>query len=443
MSSFFIGIVCSLIAPLFITFGLVVWEQRWSGHAIALNIFKGLLASLMYLSLLVILYLTDSDAEISPPSLQDRKRKPWSPDINGSVWGWLLLSGLIGITIGDNLWLGALQLIGARRVILVDSLKPFLASFFGYAFMDEEAVTRWGFVVGLCVTMTGIVITALEVDRAGRGWRREEQEGAEEVVGAAAGDDNDPLAVEKRCAKNKTDSVVELDDICLATASRDGVSRSRNKSPGSEESPRPLDDDQKIAGSPLGPSRPRDDVKETEEDIKARYTRGYICAFVNVIFDVYGATLVKLHCKQLNTLEVNFVRFGGAGVTLGLLATVYRCCFRPGESMWQDRRGDVAGSSDARTIEPPAWYRAPVLSRSDWIWVSGTVVLVTFSAPALAVYGLFSMPIGLNMTLTSTGPLWTIPVVYLMRDESVSRVGRVAAVLAVVGIVFLCLAVSR
>ncbi len=38
----------------------------------------------------------------------------------------LLLSGFLGVTVGDNCWLQALQRIGTRRSIMMDSVKPFL-----------------------------------------------------------------------------------------------------------------------------------------------------------------------------------------------------------------------------------------------------------------------------------------------------------------------------
>lgn len=69
---FFVGVLCSLTAPLFITTGLVIWEKKWAGHAVALNIFKGLLAALLYLCLLVILYACEKDEEVSPPDPQFR-----------------------------------------------------------------------------------------------------------------------------------------------------------------------------------------------------------------------------------------------------------------------------------------------------------------------------------------------------------------------------------
>lgn len=48
-----------------------------------------------------------------------------------------MLSAMLGIVIGDNTWLRALRLLGARRVILVDALKPWLAAVLGHFLLDE------------------------------------------------------------------------------------------------------------------------------------------------------------------------------------------------------------------------------------------------------------------------------------------------------------------
>ena len=46
---------------------------------------------------------------------------------------WLAFSSLLGIVIADTLWrLAALQILGARRMIAIDALKPFVAAFMGY-----------------------------------------------------------------------------------------------------------------------------------------------------------------------------------------------------------------------------------------------------------------------------------------------------------------------
>ena len=48
----------------------------------------------------------------------------------------LVLSGVLGITIGDVVWLHALKSLGARRLILVDSVKPFVGT-------DSQTYSAW------------------------------------------------------------------------------------------------------------------------------------------------------------------------------------------------------------------------------------------------------------------------------------------------------------
>jgi hypothetical protein len=72
----------------------------------------------------------------------------------------LILSAFIGIVVGDLLWLEALQLIGARRVIVVDTLKPFCAALFGYLLLGESV--NWFSGLGMLLTMTGVLFVSLE-----------------------------------------------------------------------------------------------------------------------------------------------------------------------------------------------------------------------------------------------------------------------------------------
>ena len=53
---------------------------------------------------------------------------PTSPANFYFVLAVLLVSGFIGVTVGDIFWLQAVREMGARRVIMVDSLKPFLGT---------------------------------------------------------------------------------------------------------------------------------------------------------------------------------------------------------------------------------------------------------------------------------------------------------------------------
>ena len=70
--------------------------------------------------------------------------------------GWfLVVSAFIGITIGDNCWLIALRLIGARRVIMVDAIKPFASALLAWPVFGEE--TSYLTIIGMTVCTVGIV----------------------------------------------------------------------------------------------------------------------------------------------------------------------------------------------------------------------------------------------------------------------------------------------
>ena len=92
-----------------------------------------------------------------------------------------------------------------------------------------------------------------------------------------------------------------------------------------------------------------------------------------------------------------------------------------------------------RATKPdPPWYLFPDLSRSAWRNVTFAVFFVTFIGPTLATYGLFELPLSLNVPLTSVGPIYSIPIVYYVRRERVSWVGWIGAVLTVSGVAVLC-----
>ena len=50
-------------------------------------------------------------------------RLPW-PHFPATATGWLILSGIVGIGLGDSCYLAALKEIGPRRTLLLESLAP-------------------------------------------------------------------------------------------------------------------------------------------------------------------------------------------------------------------------------------------------------------------------------------------------------------------------------
>ena len=139
---FALGLGAGLLSPLMMTIGFIIWDKSWIGSAATLNIFKCSIGALLFLFTIIVLGHSDLHEFAS---------------LNA---GMLMLSSFLGIVIGDNMWLMALQLIGARRVILVDSIKPFLASIFGWWILNET-ISAFGY-LGMAVTIVGVLIVSLE-----------------------------------------------------------------------------------------------------------------------------------------------------------------------------------------------------------------------------------------------------------------------------------------
>jgi len=72
---------------------------------------------------------------------------------------YLLLSSLLGIVVGDSAELEALRLVGARRVLVVDTIKPFAAAILGKLLINEAFhVAAW---FGMFLTAFGIYIVLM------------------------------------------------------------------------------------------------------------------------------------------------------------------------------------------------------------------------------------------------------------------------------------------
>lgn len=75
-----------------------------------------------------------------------------------------MASSAVGILIGDWTWTEGLKCLGARKVILMDSLKPFLAASVGWAFFDEKFNNPLKASIGLVLTAVGVALVGLEVE---------------------------------------------------------------------------------------------------------------------------------------------------------------------------------------------------------------------------------------------------------------------------------------
>lgn len=82
------------------------------------------------------------------------------PEMTGAQLWYLVLSGLIGLSLCDQAMLTALIDIGPRRTLLLMTTSPLFALTFGYLFFRE--VPGLGALAGIALTLSGVVWVTLE-----------------------------------------------------------------------------------------------------------------------------------------------------------------------------------------------------------------------------------------------------------------------------------------
>ena len=109
-----------------------------------LNLFKGSLATILFVAVLVGQHATGGAplVMLSQTSMQ-----------------MLALSSFLGIVVGDLLWLQALSMIGARACILLGAMQPCVAALAGLVWLGQPLRPRLAF--GTLLTSAGLVIAHL------------------------------------------------------------------------------------------------------------------------------------------------------------------------------------------------------------------------------------------------------------------------------------------
>jgi len=72
----------------------------------------------------------------------------------------LIISGIIGLVIGDTFLFKAFQLVGARLSMLLMALSPAMSALFAFIFLGEE-LSAWT-ILGIAITLSGISLVVLE-----------------------------------------------------------------------------------------------------------------------------------------------------------------------------------------------------------------------------------------------------------------------------------------
>lgn len=81
-------------------------------------------------------------------------RQNGQPQFSATAAFWLLLSGVIGIGLGDTAYFKAINGLGARRALLMESLAPPLTAVIALIFLNEQlSAIAWA---GICLTLLGV-----------------------------------------------------------------------------------------------------------------------------------------------------------------------------------------------------------------------------------------------------------------------------------------------
>ena len=116
-----IGIFSAFAAAISWTYACFIWRSQTVNYkSIDINLVKNIIAFIIFLP-----------AFINISVLNDLK----SIII-------LLISGVIGIGLGDTFYIKSLQLIGTRRTLSIETLSPLLAALSGVIFIDENLAFR-------------------------------------------------------------------------------------------------------------------------------------------------------------------------------------------------------------------------------------------------------------------------------------------------------------
>jgi len=114
------GEIAALGAAFVWALSSTIWQRVGDQiPAVVLNLLKGAIALFMLLATILIL------GKSLPP-------------INPQILAMLLISGALGIGIGDTAWFVVLKYLGARRALLLETLSPPLTALFGWIFLQEN-----------------------------------------------------------------------------------------------------------------------------------------------------------------------------------------------------------------------------------------------------------------------------------------------------------------
>ena len=130
------GIISALGAASSWTFACYLWRQQTKYFSAAqINITKNIIALIIFSPVILTFDFQSSFKEIFI----------------------LLLSGIIGISLGDTFYIISLKKLGTRRTLTVEALSPIIATILGSFFLKEMLPLKvWVGVLIVCISLVGV-----------------------------------------------------------------------------------------------------------------------------------------------------------------------------------------------------------------------------------------------------------------------------------------------
>jgi len=485
-SSFEIGLVAVIAAPSLMVWGVTIWDNHWiGGSTFALNMFKCNLASIGFVLMSLVTTLT-----ILPISTKDQHQPEPLDIFTIEKVGFLMLSSTIGILIGDWTWLEGMRILGARKVIVMDCLKPFLAAMVGKLYLGEELA--FPAYIGLVLTIGGASIVGLEKERTTITQEEQNTKPYQNIL------DSDIIATSTTIMPTEEDALLPNSEeircprlesytehrsvtvdipseqtrtyglmysildiltyiglvLTIGGESTVRLAKKRTLMKQEEETEpyqntcnnsiitatnTPSEDDASVPNSKENQcTRLESYAEHRRADVPSDHSLAYglMNSILNVLLHTAGATLTKMYGVGMNTWQINMIRFGFAGICMTLLSFGLDIYHRIFVATHLPKESITVVATDTATNSSP-WYLLPsMMSHSSWMHVSLGVFLVSFLFPALVNFAMFQIPLALLLTLESIGPLYSLPISW-MHNEHPTYNACFGAMLAVGGILIL------
>jgi len=453
------GILAALAAPFLMSLGFIIWDVHWKkggGSAFSLNLFKCNLATMGFIVMSLIFGFTRS-------SYQDEGSSSGDDDVfTVETVGYLILSSTLGILVGDSAWLEALRQLGATRVLVVDTIKPFCAAAMGYFFLGESI--HAAAYVGMALTTMGILLVSFEeqgvVITVMGDPNTEEQVSFPSIhipnneptqiessqFPQSDNESNNSMSISEHTSENGLLETRSISLLSFPSSCKEQITTLADTSLPQDEQEKlkadhiimldeerrtiqikqqHVDNDEQYEDEFMlsNATLPTSNIPDNTANLVQSFTsttavngdsnrrRGYVMAVSNVLFDTYGSLLTKQHGSRMTSWSINLIRFGFAGFVLLIIyigVHVWRYCGTSRNNESTSTREEQAREIKAQPMALNPWYSLPYLTKKAWLQVSSGVLFVTFLCPALSNYALFEIALALAITLGSISPLYAM-----------------------------------